>query len=237
MSLFDADDVAPPEDCSRCGKPVAKTSLFCPACGQSRVTPLPAPVDEPPASEPDEPEGDQGAPVADQPPPSTTDTLSRATQWIRKTLGGSVEVPRVEPEPAGQAEPAEDPLVRENSRPSYPERLQQSSRSRARFVLTDATGRSFTIGEMPGGIGSGDEAPEGDRLHWIHLTADDGSIDAVHLRFGVDEGVLWVEDANSVFGTIVTEPGRSALQCVPYERYSIVRGTTLSLGSVTLTLG
>ena len=150
--MFDADDVAPPEDCSRCGKPVAKTSLFCPACGQSRVTPLPAPVDEPPASEPDEPEGDQGAPVADQPPPSTTDTLSRATQWIRKTLGGSVEVPRVEPEPAGQAEPAEDPLVRENSRPSYPERLQQSSRSRARFVLTDATGRSFTIGEMPGGL-------------------------------------------------------------------------------------
>ena len=235
MSLFDADDVAPPEDCSRCGRAVAKTSLFCPACGQSMVNPLPPPPE--PEPEPEEPEDAGEPPTEEEPAPQddTPDTLSRATQWIKRTLGGSVEVPRVEDAPT-EADEAEDPLVRERP-PTYPERLQQSSRARARFVLTDPTGRSYTLGEMPGGIGSGDEAPEGNQLQWIHLSADDGSVDAVHLRFGVDDGVLWVEDANSVFGTIVTEPGRSPLQCVPYERYFIVRGTELRLGSVSLTLG
>jgi len=234
VSLFDADDVAPPEDCSRCGRAVAKTSLFCPACGQSVVNPLPAPPEPGPETEQaDEP---AEAPEDDTPDESekTVDTLSRATQWIKRTLGGSVEVPREEVDT--EAGDPEDPLVREKP-PTYSERLQQSSRARARFVLTDTSGRSFTLGEMPGGIGSGDEAPEGNQLHWIHLSADDGSVDAVHLRFGVDDGVLWVEDANSVFGTIVTEPGRSPLQCVPYERYFIVRGTELRLGSVVLTLG
>ena len=197
------------------------------------VNPLPAPEPEPEVEEPD---AAVDTPAEDSPtePETTPDTLSRATQWIKRTLGGSVEVPRVT-EPSDESTEAEDPLVRENS-PSYPERLQQSSRARARFVLTATTGRSYTLGEMPGGIGSGDEAPEGNQLQWIHLSADDGSVDAVHLRFGVDDGVLWVEDANSVFGTIVTEPGRAPLQCVPYERYFIVRGTELRLGSVTLTL-
>lgn len=197
------------------------------------VNPLPAPEPEPEVEEPD---AAVDTPAEDSPaePETTPDTLSRATQWIKRTLGGSVEVPRVK-EPSDESTEAEDPLVRENP-PSYPERLAQSSRARARFVLTATTGRSYTLGEMPGGIGSGDEAPEGNQLQWIHLSADDGSVDAVHLRFGVDDGVLWVEDANSVFGTIVTEPGRAPLQCVPYERYFIVRGTELRLGSVTLTL-
>ncbi len=200
------------------------------------VNPLPAPPE--PEPEQEEPESSDEPSTDDEPAPQddTPDTLSRATQWIKRTLGGSVEVPRAEEETSAGADEAEDPLVREKP-PTYPERLQQSSRARARFVLTDTTGRSYTLGEMPGGIGSGDEAPEGNQLHWIHLSADDGSVDAVHLRFGVDDGVLWVEDANSVFGTIVTEPGRSPLQCVPYERYFIVRGTELRLGSVSLTLG
>ena len=198
------------------------------------VNPLPAPEPEP---EPEHLETELETPAEEAPEPAqdSSDTLSRATQWIKRTLGGSVEVPRAE-QSADESEDAEDPLVREKP-PSYPERLQQSSRARARFVLTDTTGRSYTLGEMPGGIGSGDEAPEGTQVHWIHLSAGDGSVDAVHLRFGVDDGVLWVEDANSVFGTIVTEPGRAPLQCVPYERYFIVRGTELRLGSVTLTLG
>jgi len=102
--------------------------------------------------------------------------------------------------------------------------------------LTTPSGSQFTLGETPGGIGSGEDAPDGDRLHWIQLQAEDGSIDAVHVRFGVYDGVLWVEDANSVYGTIVTEPGRAALQCVPYERYSLVRGSEIRLGSVALHL-
>lgn len=248
MSLFGREDVAPPEECSRCGTLVAQTSLFCPSCGQSRVTPLKAPEPEP-ESEGEAKESENSASeMAKEESPSdatrtTRDTLTRATQWIRRTLGGEIRVP-VDPEAhsAGAVEQTEDskdsPLLSEKTRPpSYPERLQQSSRARARFVLQSADGHTYTLGEIPGGIGSGESAPEGDRLHWIHLVAEDGSVDAVHLRFGVDDGVLWVEDANSVFGTIVVEPGRAPLQCIPYERYHLVRGSEIRLGSVHLTLG
>jgi len=162
----------------------------------------------------------------------TGDTLSRATQWIRRTLGRGASTP--EPEPL---DPDDSPLLSEKpARQSYPERLQQSSRARARFVLTAPNGHTFTLGEIPGGIGAAESAPEGDQLHWIQLSAPDGSVDAVHLRFGVDDGVFWVEDANSVFGTIVVEPGRAALQCIPYERYHLVRGSEIRLGSLSLQL-
>jgi hypothetical protein len=250
VSLFGREDVAPPEECSRCGLLVAQTSLFCPSCGQSRVNPLKK--SEPDTSQHPESGGAEGA---DNTPTdalgagdsegqkedsgsqsgsaSSSDTLTRATQWLRRTLGRGTHAP--EPEPL---DPEDSPLLREKKvTPSYPERLSQSSRARARFVLTSPTGVTYTLGETPGGIGSGESAPEGDRLHWIHLVAEDHSVDPVHLRFGVDDGVLWVEDANSVFGTVVVEPGRAALQCVPYERYHLVRGSELRLGSVTLVLG
>ena len=240
--------MAPPEECSRCGTLVAQTSLFCPSCGQSRVTPLEAPEPEPdPEAEAKESENSASEVAQDESASDATrttgDTLTRATQWIRRTLGGEVRVP-VDPD-ANEAgavdqpgEPEDSPLLSDQTRPpSYPERLQQSSRARARFVLQSADGHTYTLGEIPGGIGSGDSAPEGDRLQWIQLVAPDGSVDAVHLRFGVDDGVLWVEDANSVFGTIVVEPGRAPLQCIPYERYHLVRGSEIRLGSVHLTLG
>ena len=164
---------------------------------------------------------------------STRDTLTRATQWLKRTLGRGGSLP--DPEPVADSD--ESPLLSEKPHyASYPERLQASSRARARFVLTAVSGASYTLGEVRGGIGSGETAPEGDQVHWIHLVAEDGSIDSVHLRFGVDEGVLWVEDANSVFGTVVVEPGRAALQCVPYERYHLVRGSEIRLGSVSLAL-
>ena len=194
----------------------------------------PAVADSSTETTPDETgEADDAATEATSDVADTGDTLSRATQWIRRTLGRGTSTP--EPEPA---DPDDSPLLSEKpSRQSYPERLQQSSRARARFVLTSPSGQTFTLGEIPGGIGSGESAPEGDQLHWIHLSAEDGSVDAVHLRFGVDDGVLWVEDANSVFGTIVVEPGRAPLQCIPYERYHLVRGSEIRLGSLSLQLG
>lgn len=252
MSLFDREDVAPPEECSRCGLLVAQTSLFCPSCGQSRVNPLRKSEPEPDTSE--NPEGlgaegethtqtdSSGVGTRDgrqdgadtrEGNPTGSDTLTRATQWLRRTLGRGSNAP--EPEPL---DPHDSPLLSEKKvRPSYPERLSQSSRARARFVLTSHTGVTYTLGETPGGIGSGQSAPEGDRLHWIQIVAEDHSVDPVHLRFGVNDGVLWVEDANSVFGTVVVEPGRAALQCVPYERYHLVRGSEIRLGSVFLVLG
>ena len=241
VSLFGREDVAPPEECSRCGTLVAQTSLFCPSCGQSRVTPMPKPQPEADTSDgdsPNTPELDESSPAEEEQPaevPDTSqtgDTLSRATQWIRRTLGRGSSTP--EPEPP---DPDDSPLLSEKpARQSYPERLQQSSRARARFVLTAPTGHTFTLGEIPGGIGAAESAPEGDQLHWIQLSAPDGSVDAVHLRFGVDDGVFWVEDANSVFGTIVVEPARAALQCIPYERYHLVRGSEIRLGSLSLQL-
>ena len=203
------------------------------------AAPTPEPEPGPDSAEPvEQPDGADSQDVdidADTAPADSSgsgDTLTRATQWIRRTLTRGANAP--EPEPA---DANDSPLLSEKpARASYPERLQQSSRARARFVLTKDTGQSYTLGEIPGGIGSGEGAPEGDTLHWIQLIASDGSVDAVHLRFGVDDGVLWVEDANSVFGTIVEEPGRAALQCVPYERYHVVRGSTIRLGSVSLQL-
>lgn len=262
VSLFDREDVAPPEECSRCGLPVAQTSLFCPSCGQSRVNPLQrgGPGDDTSSdaerASADGQEGTQedgganggtaggtdggtGAPRAGreaetQSPEGSTggDTLTRATQWLRRTLGRGLNAP--DPEPI---DPDDSPLLSEAKAKSYPERLSQSSRARARFVLTSTSGATYTLGETPGGIGSGESAPEGDRLHWIQIIAEDQSVDPVHLRFGVSDGVLWVEDANSVFGTVVIEPGRAALQCIPYERYPLVRGSEIRLGSVGLVLG
>ncbi len=257
VSLFDREDVAPPEECSRCGLLVAQTSLFCPSCGQSRVNPL---IKNEPEEDPSEhpagaedrgdedpestgPGAEVGENTAGEKSESDTgssdgdhtsgDTLTRATQWLRRTLGRGTNAP--EPEPL---DPDDSPLLSEKkAHQSYPERLSQSSRVRARFVLTSHTGVTYTLGETPGGIGSGDSAPEGDRLHWIQIVAEDQSVDPVHLRFGVSDGVLWVEDANSVFGTVVVEPGRAALQCVPYERYHLVRGSEIRLGSVILVLG
>lgn len=152
------------------------------------------------------------------------DTLSRATDWIRRNLSRVTgEIPRVEQRQGG-------------STSSWPERLQNSSRVHTRFVLSGPGGQQFTLGEVPGGIGSSPFPPDGSELYWISLSAEDDSIDPLHLLWGVDEGMLWVEDQNSVFGTVVTEPGRAALQCIPFERYVVLRGSQLQLGSVVLAL-
>jgi hypothetical protein len=235
VSLFERDDVAPPEPCSRCGVLVARTSLFCPKCGQSRVNPLPkVDVVEPVVEQPSPAPEDDGALREDA--EEKRSTLSRTTDWIIKSIarvgqGGQPEPDEREPE--GEAEPetrAGGPTS------TWPSRLQESPRIRARFVLTAADGRQFTLGEALTGIGSAEEAPGDEPMQWITITADDNSIDAIHLRCGVEDGLFWIEDANSIMGTVISEPGRAPLQCIPFERYFLVRGSDIQLGSLALTL-
>jgi len=241
VSLFERDDVAPPEPCSRCGELVVRTSLFCPKCGQSRVNPLPkAPEPEPdePAEEPEVAEPDTEAEAEEE---EKRSTLSRTTDWIIKSIsrvgqGGHTDEPA---EDASEGPGAEDALVETRGggpTSSWPSRLQQSSRAQTRFVLATADGRQFTLGETLSGVGSAEEPPEGEEMWWISLTAPDNSIDPIHLRCGVEDGLFWIEDANSIMGTVISEPGRAPLQCIPFERYFVVRGADLQLGSVLLTL-
>ena len=235
MSLFERDDVAPPEPCSRCGVLVARTSLFCPKCGQSRVNPLPK-------VEVEEPVEDQAAPALEDDGGEHEDTeekrstLSRTTDWIIKSIARVGQ--------GAQAESREQDLEGETQTDervggptsTWPSRLQDSPRLRTRFVLTAADGRQFTLGEALTGIGSAEAAPDDEPMQWITVTAEDNSIDAIHLRCGVDDGLFWIEDANSIMGTIISEPGRAPLQCIPFERYFLVRGSDIQLGSLALTL-
>jgi hypothetical protein len=47
---------------------------------------------------------------------------------------------------------------------------------------------------------------------------------------------LWVKDLKTVNGTVVEEPGSPALQCIPYDKYFVVRGSRVGLGSLFFTL-
>jgi len=240
VSLFDRDDVAPPEECSRCGKLVVRTSLFCPQCGQSRVNPLPKQVavePEPPVTE--EPAAEHESESEEE---QKRSTLSRTTDWIIKNItrvgqGGQSSVDGDGPQDDNpKAEESSEPQRAGGRTSSWPERLQQSSRAQTRFVLHATDGRQFTLGEALSGIGSAESAPEVDEMVWISLTAPDNSVDAFHVRCGVEDGLFWIEDADSIMGTVISEPGRAPLQCIPFERYFVVRGSDLQLGSVVLTL-
>ena len=248
VDLFDRDEVTPPQPCSRCGVDVVATSLFCPECGQSMVNPL----RKPPV--PEEPQQEQEA-VAEEPDQTTVDaeqqkrsTLSRTTEWIIKSIqrvqsGASgiekSEEPTQEPSPATDLQrPVQPGLLPESTvrkTSSWPERLQQSSRAQKRFVLVGPSGEQHTLGEALTGLGSAPSAPEGESMLWLSVGPLE-TIDPLHLRCGVEDGLLWLEDNNSVFGTIIEEPGRQALQCIPFERYFVLRGSTIRLGSHTFTL-
>ena len=221
------------------------TSLFCPECGQSSVNPLPKktpdPVEE--ISQEDSPDAVELPDPAEQ----KRSTLSRTTDWILKSISrvghpaaeSAVEESSPPLDPGQSDQPVQPGLLSESSvrrTSSWPERLQQSSRAQTRFVLVADDLRQFTLGEVLTGIGSSDTAPEGEQMYWISLSASDNSVDPLHLRCGVDDGLLWIEDNNTVFGTVIEEPGRQALQCIPYERYFLIRGSLIRLGTLTLTL-
>ncbi len=104
-------------------------------------------------------------------------------------------------------------------------------------MLKFAHGANITVGDMPGIMGvkppSEDDSSE---IQRITLDDETDTVAPEHLEFGVKNGVFWVKDLKTVNGTVVEEPGARPLQCIPYDTYSIVRGSTVTLGSLAFTL-
>ena len=114
---------------------------------------------------------------------------------------------------------------------------QRKKQASLRFVLKFESGLSFTIGDTPGVMGTSPmpEEPE-EGLHRISVFDEAGTVAEEHLQFGVSRGVFWVKDLQTVAGTVVEEPGSPALQCIPLDTYSLVRGSRVRLGGLSFTL-
>ena len=195
---------------------------------------LPEPVDPPVTSrEPEE------SSEAEEP-----DTLSKATGWLRRSLnlGKKSEITAEPPAEEAMAPAVDEPTqvmslfdIEEAERVATEK--PRTKRAPARFVLKFAHGPQITVGEMPGIIGvtpaSDDDSPEVQR---ITLDDETDTVAPEHLEFGVKNGVFWVKDLKTVNGTVVEEPGARALQCIPYDTYSLVRGSSVTLGSLSFTL-
>lgn len=234
MSLFDATAVTPPVPCSRCGQRVLAASLLCPECGQSMLRPQVATTVE---SEP------EATPVVEQPEAEQpADTLSRATGWIRRSLNlGKKPESAGEPSPsvpvASDEEPTQAMSLFDIQEAEKVATKPRAGRGAVRFVMKFAHGPHITVGEMPGIIGVKPVAEDEEgTLHRICLEDETDTVAPEHLEFGVKNGVFWVKDLKTVNGTVVEEPGSRPLQCIPHDTYSLVRGSTVTLGSLSFTL-
>ena len=201
------------------------------------VRPKPAP----PTPEP----GAVEAPAEDtSAEPEEPDTLSKATGWLRRSLNlGKKADSQPEPEASEPVSvPEEEPTqvmslfdIEEAERVAT--QKPRTQRAPIRFVLKFSHGPQITVGEMQGIIGV---KPVNDQdasdLQRITVDDDTDTVAPEHLEFGVKNGVFWVKDLKTVNGTVVEEPGARALQCIPYDAYSLVRGSTVTLGSLSFTL-
>ena len=201
------------------------------------VRPKPAP----PTPEP----GAVEAPAEDtSAEPEEPDTLSKATGWLRRSLNlGKKADSQPEPDASEPVSvPEEEPTqvmslfdIEEAERAAT--QKPRTQRAPIRFVLKFSHGPQITVGEMPGIIGVkpvNDQDPSD--LQRITVDDDTDTVAPEHLEFGVKNGVFWVKDLKTVNGTVVEEPGARALQCIPYDNYSLVRGSTVTLGSLSFTL-
>ena len=201
------------------------------------VRPKPAP----PTPEP----GAVEAPAEDtSAEPEEPDTLSKATGWLRRSLNlGKKADSQPEPDASEPVSvPEEEPTqvmslfdIEEAERVAT--QKPRTQRAPIRFVLKFSHGPQITVGEMTGIIGV---KPVSDQdssdLQRITVDDDTDTVAPEHLEFGVKNGVFWVKDLKTVNGTVVEEPGARALQCIPYDTYSLVRGSTVTLGSLSFTL-
>jgi hypothetical protein len=189
-----------------------------------------------------------------EPVSQTRDTFSRAADWLRRlgkipdepeperqsaTIGETVQAARAQADAQPQTgdETLVLPIFGSDFMPESEKPPRPSSRNQRRFVLKVEDGRQFTIGETPGGIGAHADhpAPGDGPWQWVHMPGEE-SIDPVHLFFGSENGVLWVADKGSAFGTIVIEPGQDPIQCEPEKRYFVIRGSELRLGGMVVTI-
>lgn len=115
------------------------------------------------------------------------------------------------------------------------QKSQRRAQPGVRFVLKFDDGPTLTLGNQPGimGVKPLVEAEEALRLC---LEDPTDTVAPEHIEFGVENGVFWVQDLKTVNGTVVEEPGSPVLQCIPYEKYFVVRGSRVGLGSLFFTL-
>ncbi len=104
-----------------------------------------------------------------------------------------------------------------------------------RFVLSFSDRSSVTVGEQPGVIGV-KPVVEDDEVFRIFVDDDSDTVAPEHVEFGVEKGVFWVQDLKTVNGTVVEEPESQPIQCIPYEKYFVVRGSTVRMGSLSFML-
>ena len=204
------------------------------------IRPKPAPA------QPDTPDISESEVESEASEESEPDTLSKATGWLRRSLNLGKKTD-IDPEPGSAVSPT-GPFIEEEPTQAMSlfdieeaERTAQqkprTQRAPIRFVLKFSHGPQITVGEMPGIIGV-KPASESDPAEVQRITVDDDTdtVAPEHLEFGVKNGVLWVKDLKTVNGTVVEEPGSRPLQCIPYDTYSVVRGSTVTLGSLSFTL-
>jgi hypothetical protein len=189
-----------------------------------------------------------------EPVSQTKDTFSRAADWLRRlgkipdepepprqsaTIGDTVQAARaqVTAEPQIGDETIALPMFGDELLPEGNPPRRPPSRHQHRFVLKVDDGRQFTIGETPGGIGAAKDhpAPGDGPWQWVHMPGEE-SVDPVHVFFGSENGVLWLADQGSAFGTIVIEPGQQPIQCEPEKRYFVIRGSEIRLGGLVVTI-
>jgi hypothetical protein len=202
------------------------TSLFCSRCGQSTVHPKPSvPAPELP-SEPTAP----AAPIEAE--PATT------TGWLRRSLslGKKVTAPTTVSSGSSDNDTVAMSLFEiEQAEAVAEEKTQRRAQASVRFLLKFDDGVTITVGDQQGIMGV-KPAIDGDTLFRLCLDDPTDTVAPEHLEFGVTEGVFWVQDLKTVNGTVVEEPGSPLLQCIPYEKYFVVRGSRVGLGSLFFTL-
>ena len=229
MTLFDAVDVTPPGPCSRCHAQVPATSLFCPNCGQSMVRPKPQEVAETPVV--------AEAPNAKEPAPETPE---KTTGWLRRSLNLGKKPDQTPPTSSSVTEDLQTTQKMslfdiEEAEAVAEKKPVRRPAQQARFVLHFASGASVTVGETSGVMGV-KPVSEGESVFRIFVDDPTDTVAPEHLEFGVEKGVFWVQDLKTVNGTVVEEPGSAAIQCIPYEKYFVVRGSTVSIGQLSFTL-
>jgi hypothetical protein len=190
------------------------------------VAPLPTPaVAPPPTSQPPAEE------VAPEPE-------ARTTGWLRRSLSLGKKTETEAPPPA--VAPEQETQVMSLFDIEEAEAVAQQKKTRrqdpgVRFVLKFSQGQSITVGNQAGVIGV-KPVVEGEEIFRICVDDETDTVAPEHVEFGVDNGVFWVHDLKTVAGTVVEEPGSPAIQCIPYERYSLVRGSLVRLGDLSFTL-
>lgn len=181
-----------------------------------------------------------------EPPPveEEEDTLSKATGWLRRSLNlgkkpdGDTPVVATEPEAPAAEEPTQVMSLFEiEEAEQVATQAPRATKAPTRFVLKFPNGSTITVGERQGIMGV---KPVGesdtDEIQRVYLEDETDTVAPEHVEFGVARGVFWVKDLKTVNGTVVQEPGASPLQCIPFDTYQVVRGSTVTLGSLSFTL-